>query len=244
MRGYLYHNIVLVKSNLIAMGVFEALLFGAWTLFFVLREFWGDTAAAGDDMTGVAVIGGLIVLTSFLLMELVSIDFFKSCEGTRWCSFAISSPGSVEGYLGAKYKLLLGIDLLILLLWLLTDTLLGAFCRESLPLASVAFECCCIQLILQAVEIAFAVRLGAAFGSYCKYIFLTLIGIAALVYGLFGDISIFQQEDPLAAMTELVSSGGILWVIALLPYAALLIYGASYRYAVKVFRKGVELYED
>ena len=23
MRGYLYHNIVLVKSNLIAMGVFE-----------------------------------------------------------------------------------------------------------------------------------------------------------------------------------------------------------------------------
>lgn len=244
MRGYLYHNIVLVKSNLIAMGVFETLLFGAWTLFVVLREFWGDTAAAGDDMTGVAVIGGLIVLTSFLLMELVSIDFFKSCEGTRWCSFAISSPGSVEGYLGAKYKLLLGIDLLILLLWLLTDTLLGAFCRESLPLASVAFECCCIQLILQAVEIAFAVRLGASFGSYCKYIFLTLIGIAALVYGLFGDISIFQQEDPLAAMTELVSSGGILWVIALLPYAALLIYGASYRYAVKVFRKGVELYED
>ena len=35
MRGYLYHNIVLVKSNLIAMGVFEALLFGAWTLFVV-----------------------------------------------------------------------------------------------------------------------------------------------------------------------------------------------------------------
>lgn len=244
MRGYLYHNIVLVKSNLIAMGVFEALLFGAWTLFVVLRECFGDSAAAGNDMTSVAVIGGLIVLTSFLLMELVSIDFFKSCEGTRWCSFAISSPGSVEGYLGAKYKLLLGIDLLILLLWLLTDTLLGAFCRESLPLASVAFECCCIQLILQAVEIAFAVRLGAAFGSYCKYIFLTLIGIAALVYGLFGDISIFQQEDPLATLTKLVSSGAILWVLALLPYAALLIYGASYRYAVKVFRKGVELYED
>lgn len=244
MRGYLYHNIVLVKANLIALGAFEALLFGAWILLGILRESFGETAAAGDDMTAIAVIGGLMVLTSFLLMELVSIDFFKSCEGTRWCSFAISSPGSVEEYLGAKYKLLLGIDLLILLLWLLTDTLLGAFCRESFSMASVAFLCCCIQLILQAVEIAFAVRLGAAFGSYCKYIFLTLIGIAALVYGLFGDISFFRQEDPMATLTKLVTSGAILWVPALLPYVALLAYGASYRYAVKVFRKGVELYED
>ena len=244
MRGYLYHNIVLVKANLIALGVFEALLFGAWILLGILQEGFGETAAAGDDMTAIAVIGGLMVLTSFLLVELVSIDFFKACEGTGWCSFAIASPGSVEGYLGAKYKLLLGIDLLILLLWLLADTLLGAFCRESVSLTGAAFECCCIQLILQAVELAFAVRLGAAFGSYCKYIFLTLVGIAALVYGLFGDISFFRQEDPMAALMELVTSGGILWVLALLPYVALLAYGASYRYAVKAFRKGVELYEN
>lgn len=238
MRGYLYHNVVLVKANLIAMCVFEVLLFGAWILLGILQESFGEA----DAMTTI-VIGGLTVLISFLLVELVSIDFFKACEGPQWCCFAIASPGSVEGYLGAKYKLLFGIDLLILMMWLLTDTLLGVISSNPIALALPAFLCCCVQLILQALETAFAVRLGATFGSYCKYLVLLLFIIVALWYGLFGDLSFFQQEDPLAALMELVTSGGALWVLGLIPYVALLAYGMSYRYSVAVYRKGVQVYE-
>lgn len=238
MKGYLYHNIVLSRANLIMMIVIEGFLVAAWTGYVVLMHHANEM-----DMTSAAVIGGFILFGSLLSTELLSMDLFKNCEGDLWCSFAIASPVSVEGYLGAKYKLLLGIDFLLLALWVVVEAILGAMYEQNLSMASTAFLLSCFLLLFQAVEMAVAVRLGGSFGSYVKGVTIAVIMLGAAVYGLFGNISFFQQEDSMSALQEAVLSGKTLWCLGCLPYIALAAYWLSYRYSVAVYRKGVMHYE-
>lgn len=244
MRGFLYHNVVLTKANMIAMGCYEVLLFVAWIVLGILNEKSGENPLSGEGATGFLLIGILIVICSFFFLEFVSQEIFKKCEDFRWYAFAISSPGSVEEYIGGKYKFLLGLDLLVLFLWLLVDSVMGVLCPHFLSLLSVAFLCCCLFLLLQAVESAFNVRFGVNIGGYCKVIFLILLASGLLIYGLFGDISLFREKDLMTALQELLTSDGAIWVMALIPYVALIGFWASYRISVAVYRKGVEVYEE
>lgn len=238
MKGYLYHNIVLSRANLIMMAVIEGFLVAAWIAYVVLMHHANEM-----DMTSATFVGGIILFGSLLSTELVSMDLFKNCEGDLWCSFAIASPASVEGYLGAKYKILFAIDLMLPALWLVVDAILGAWYEQTLAMASTAFLLCCLLLLLQSLELAVAVRLGGSFGSYVKAVVFALMMLGAVVYGLFGDLSFFRQEDPLSALQEAVFSGKTFLCLGCLPYIALVAYWLSYRYSVAVYRKGVIHYE-
>ena len=71
-----------------------------------------------------------------------------------------------------------------------------------------------------------------------------VLGLVVVIYALFGDITFLFGDDPVAAITEFLTSGNALLVLSLIPAASVLLYYISYLISLKLYRKGAENYEQ
>ena len=97
--------------------------------------------------------------------------------------------------------------------------------------------------MIGAIELPFAFRYGTEKGGKVKVIALIVILDSILLYGLFGDISFLLGENPWEALKRMLSTGVMIWVLALLPYVSCMVFYFCYRISLKVYTKGVDSYE-
>ncbi|MGN1090763.1 MAG: ABC-2 transporter permease, partial [Huintestinicola sp.] len=101
-----------------------------------------------------------------------------------------------------------------------------------------------IMLIFTAIEIPFIVRFGSSHGIQVKGAAFAVIVLIIAIYFLFGDISIFDEPDILAAIEEKLTNAVSLGIIAVICGGAIPLYYLSYRISVKLYKKGAEIYEN
>lgn len=187
---------------------------------------------------------GMMLFLVFFLIEPFSTELFSADEKTITCNFFFSTPQSAKGLIQSKYYFILLMDLGVLFGCFLIDTIvmiiMGEYAVSTLTVCVILFS---VTLILMAIRIPCYVRFGAKMGPEVQGLFVYAFICLIVLYGLFGNISFFFEENILEALIAYLQSGKVIFVLSLLPYVAVLLYYLSYRISLLLYRKGIENYE-
>lgn len=236
MRGLLYKNFLLYRIEIIVIGCFQAVV-SATVLFMTVSDTYSYQERMGFSIA--------LYFLMFLFSNLFEQQMFIPDEKRTVSSFIISAPGGARGHIQSKYLTILIINLLILNCCFMTDAVVCAVSgTTAYSIGVLCMLSLCINLIFSAFSTPFYIRFGAIFGNGIKFGVLGLVALIIGVYVLFGDLSFLLGNDPLTAIGEFFSSGNALLIISLIPAASGLLYYASYKLSLVMYKKGAENYEQ
>ncbi len=232
MRGLLYKQIMTFR--LPAAAVMLSHLYFA--VFAVLSELDGK----GGNIWAV-----LEMIVPFVLFSVCSGELFRYDERDKWCCFAASTPQTSKGQVLVKYYFTLAAHVVILFLCFLADCLFvalrGDIAATNMMIGYIFF---CVSLMMNALEFPFYFRFGSEHGGQVKTASVLTVVLLLCIYGLFGDISFLLDGNFSDTLKDLLSGSTALWALTLLPAAALTLFYLSYRISLRMYRKGMESYEQ
>lgn len=245
MKGLLYKDFFLFRWTIVILAFAQIILtiicLGLATSFSVAAQ--GEvTVESGMEIVFSTTVCYFLI---FLFARLVSSELFARDERHSSIHFAFSTPPAIKGQLQSKYYTLLLIHLVILFVCFITDTIVVAIVGDGI--VSAALPCVllfCISILLTAIKIPFIVRFGASAGFMVMALSSVVLFVLFGIYVLFGDISFFFTDDPLAAIWEFFQSGKVILLMSFVPYIAIALYYLSYRISLALYRKGAENYEQ
>ncbi len=245
MKGLLYKDYVLFKKAL-------------WTLLgvsaFILIVFCFGIAEMNislgihspEDALGTTAANAMGYFCLFILLTPLSASLFTPDEKPTTVGFLFSTPQAAKGQIQSKYYFLLVLNLGILFLCFITDTIImGRMGEYAASASSVCLIFFCLNLILLSIRVPIHVRFGSAMSFPVQIAGIMLITCGILLYALFGDISFFMEDhNLLTVIMEYLSSEKVIFAFSLVPYIAVSMYYLSYRISLALYRKGVETYEQ
>lgn len=246
MSGLLYKNFrnnlssmifSLVTAFLCCLTMILVCLFG-----FVLR----GKVPEIEDANELTIGFGACYFLAFWLPSMASSTLFSVDESKTCCAFAMSLPQGAKGHVEAKYYYLLILNLSILFITFVCDTITTAMLGGAMSNTTMLVFIFALSLLLSAIEVPFMIRFGSQRGLSIKGAVIGGVFIFAFLYILFGDITwlIENENDPIAALMEWLQSGDILFPLSLFPIVCIALYYLSCKISVKLFRKGAESYEQ
>ena len=173
MKGLLYKDFVLFKKSLLSLGIFVSLLMCFCFFFTFLQTGIGITNE--DDALSIMAIIAMVCFCAFFMLPTLSTQLFTPDEKPSSVSFLFSTPPAAKGQIQSKYYFLLIVNLAVLLVCFLTDTIVMLMVGEyaaSASLACVIFFC--LSLILLAIRIPFSVRYGASVSFEVQMVYIIL----------------------------------------------------------------------
>ena len=228
MQGLLYKECFLLKSGLIFAAICQMFISGICVFLAMSRL----------NMELTVILMAACFYLSSLILSLVNQQLFVQDENRPWSVFVSSTPQNATGQVACKYYMILIENLLLLLCWYLTDIIVVCVTSDTESSAMIAgLLIFCIRILMYAVEIPFIMRFGSGVGSAVKGAAAAVFILIVLCYFMFGDISFLFGEDPIAAFYEFVSSGNVIWIAAVIPYAAAGVYYLSYCISVKLYKE-------
>ena len=228
MKGLLYKEFYLLKKGLIFAAVFQTIISGICISLPVI----------GFEVGTCVILTAICYYLSFAIRAFVNQELFVHDENRPWGNFVSSTPQTAAGQVASKYYMILIENLVLLLCCYLTDVIVVCVVGDTgLSTIVVGMFVFCIRIITHAIEIPFIIRFGSGVGSSVKGVLLALVGLIVVCYGLFGDISFLFGDDPIAAIYEFIINGNVIWIIALIPYAAAGVYYLSYCLSVKLYKE-------
>lgn len=239
MGGLLYKNFYYLKIEIIVLAVLQ--LICSVSVFFVSSAaLGGDEAAMQDSM----MIIMIVYFCSFYLATLFDMGLFAADEKRISTCFIISTPKGAKSHIQSKYYTLLILNLAVLFCCMITDTI-SCVLADSILLSCANFLVLFFSgnMILTAFGVPFTIRFGSANGGNIKVATAGVIILIAAIYFLFGDISMFMVEDPVAEIMKWLESGDVLLILSLIPYIAVVLYYISYRISLALYLKGAENYD-
>lgn len=239
MRGLLYKELVTQKLAILMIAT-ASFVYG-----FVMNISTAIESPAEEAPSFLLEMGVVAAFAVFFIFSMVIPEFFKKDEKGSWSAFAISSPQGAKGQIQSKYIIILIINLAILFTLFVADCIIvaivGDMAASNLTIYMIIF---CSMLAINAVEMPFYVRFGSAKGGNVKAAIISVVIMAVMIYALFGDLTIFTGENPIESIYNFFTEGKTIWIIALLPFAAIALYIASYNISLRLYQKGVESYEE
>lgn len=240
MAGLLYKNWRQMFGNLMVLFVTQILCSATVILF-------SFCASAGGEKTNILIF--LPVILTFFMFFFVLLTYqdglFGFDEKHSCTNFTISAPTGYAGQIRSKYYFLFAEFIAAFFFAFITDVIMCAIVDDTAYSASLIYMVIfSIMLIYAAIEIPFIVRFGAASGLQIKGAVMGVIVLIAVIYFLFGDISIFDEPDVIAAIKEKMNTTTSLGIIAVICGSAIPLYYLSYRISVKLYKKGAESYEN
>lgn len=238
MAGLLYKEFILHKKSLRIVSGVTAMM----TIYIILMA----ATTIPEDMSELTMIFAAIYFIMFFIIGFLQTELFRKDENNKWCGFVTSSPKAATGQVQCKYYATL-IANVMMLAWLsLIDTVAAALGASSMTmLLHVLFWG---QLLINSIEFPFSLRFGTNKGTNIKMGIVLTIVLAAIIYGLFGDISFLTSDDAVDNIARFFSGDGMgilgLWFIGLLPWASLAAYIFSCKLSEKLYLKGVESYDS
>lgn len=230
------------------------LLLSGIALIFLIMPIKAVIERGGDDEESFAAYMMIIKLVFtaaiFFIAGISQSIFFESDEKKKWAYFVASTPESVAGTLYTKYVAVFMVTWLGFIYCFVVDYAFCAFSEDS-SVVSIAMILIYGQIFLRAIEIPFWVRFGTKRGSMVKAAFVLVIIFAAIIYALFGDLSIFSSEESLmdkiiGFVTKFIEGDVPDWVVLVqgfFPFAAAALYYLSYKISCKLYLKGVEEFD-
>lgn len=243
MKGLLYKDFIIFKKSLFSLGFYVLFIITFCFVITYLQTSIGITNE--DDALGIMAITAMTYFCVFFMLPTLSTQLFTPDEKPASVSFLFSTPPAAKGQIQSKYYFLLIVNLAMLLVCFLTDTIVMIMVGEyaaSATLACVIFFC--LNLILLAIRIPFSIRYGSSVSFEVQMVYIILFSAIFSIYGLFGDISFFFQENVFKAFMEYLQSEKVIFVVSFIPYISVLAYCISYRISLALYRKGVETYEQ
>ena len=236
MAGQIFKNLYLCKSSIIFITVLAIICSGVCIATTTL-----GSATPNFDMSECTFLFAICYYFVYFTSGISLTTLFTCDERATWVSFSYSTPGSAKCQVLSKYYTMLLINVWITFICFISDSILGVICPEGSVL-TVIFDIFVITLIYNAITMPFYIRCGGDKGIATAGIALGGVVFAVIVYILFGDISFFYVDDPVAAILEFLSSQWMLFITSVLPYIAVALYYLSYRISLKLYRKGAEDY--
>ncbi|MCH5258437.1 MAG: ABC-2 transporter permease [Lachnospiraceae bacterium] len=228
MKGLLYKEFFLLRSGLIFVVVFQTILSGVCISFPLI----------GFETRMIIFLTSICYYMSFLILALVNQELFTHDESRLWSLFVSSTPQAARGQVACKYYIILIENLVLLFFCYLADVIVLCVADDAtISTIIVGMFICCFRILIYAIEIPFMIRFGSNMGVAVKSVLIALLALILLCYGLFGDISFLFGDDPIAAVYEYVTSGKVIWIVALIPYAAAGAYYLSYCISVKLYKE-------
>lgn len=197
------------------------------------------------------------VFMSILIAELLIMFFgymnisgmMKYDENRMWASFVVSTPQSARGQVASKYYFALIILIGTFFLSYIYDILATAVRTDELSAVPLMTDLFSAVMLMVSVEIPFSIRFGSSGGNKYRAMLFLVIVLAAIVYFLFGDISIFGNIDRLVDriikfMNGEDLPGAVLILISLFPYFSAAMFYLSYRLSCRLYIKGIESLDE
>ena len=236
MAGLLYKELITHKKQLIGIGCMLLFLL----LWVVVPPLSTPDLEAWEQ--GLVMI--LVMIMVFLTAGMFEQGLFEADERKILQSFIVSAPDGIKRQIGVKYLFNFLFSAALVSLFMLMFMISGAIMEMDVSMYTVLLiEFFSLQLFLRAVETPFIVRFGSKHGNYYRMILIGAASMAAIVYGLFGDLSIFGSlTDFISWMKDFLSDSSS-YFLRLSPVAALLVYYISYRISCVLYLKGGEHYD-
>jgi len=242
MKGLIYKEFVLNFRNLLC-PIFMTLMYDFMLCFNVFT----DASLQEESGTAKIALGMYIVvmLFTFMIVYLFSFFYFQSDYNKAWQYFSCSSPTGPAGQVGAKYIFVLLIFLGHFVLNIVVSLFVVArFDISFLLLLGFNLLVFSAYLILASIELPFYVRFGASLGKKIKSIGFVLLLFLIVAYFLFGNLSIFEADEPLRIILEKFSAIVPLLAVFFIILLALPVFCLSMMLSVKLYRKGLESIEE
>lgn len=237
MSGHIFKNFYLCRGNVIFMAVMQAIVSATIITVAILG---GDTL--GEEFT---MLSSMCYFLVFFMAGFSNTEYFKCDEKPTWISFVASTPLAGKGQVAGKYYTILIINIGVLFCNFLTDIIVTAIMGSvSYSMGGVLMTLFSIELIICAFEMMFYIRYGSSAGSGVKGIVFGVFIAIIMIYFLFGDMSFLFSNDPLEELMKILAGPVPMWIIAVLPFAAVGLYAASYALSLKLYRKGAENYGE
>lgn len=243
MKGLLYKNFMSCRLAFAGLG-FMIISYGI-ILFCIADVAVTNLRLTGEGTEMFTAIWTFFYFLFFMMILTLYAELFKADEKTITYSFYFSTPQSATGLIQSKYFFLLLLDLGVLFACFLMDTVLMLKMEEY----AVSNLTTCITLfstllIFMSINIPFLVRYGSKANKEKASLYILIFFSIIAIYGMFGDISFFFTENILLAIIEYLHSPKMIFLTSLTPYVAVIMYYLSYRISLKLYRKGVECYDQ
>ena len=238
MAGLLYKEFILNRRNIL-IG-FSGILFLSIFVFM----------PAPDELKG-SVYTFLMLLICLILVFMtgnIQESIFGTDEKKVWANFIASTPLSVKGQVLSKYCFTLLISIALIAYCTIIFGINTLIQGESCGVMKFVLGFSVVQLFMRSIEFPFLIRFSSRYGNSIRMVFGFLIVFIALIYGLFGDLSIFGTfYDFMDWFIKLTSGEYInnVWRVVKItaPILTAVLYYLSYRLSCRFYPKGVENYD-
>ncbi len=232
MFGLIYKEIITRKKQLLIMLPIVVAL----TIVVI-----SDSVTHGEYIEIMLILASVcIILVSGMLEE----SSFENDETKKWISFIASAENGIRKQIGSKYLFVLFFMITVFtylsLLFQLAEALTGTNVSSFYMGLQLMMY---FQLIYRAVEMPFIVAFGSRYGNMIRMIIIVLLAFGFIVYGLFGDLSVFGSTEELLLKVESFLSDNGSYFILFSPSCALTLYYISFEISCRLYLKGGEYYE-
>ena len=243
MKGLLYKDLILFKKSLFTLGLITFIGIASHLGITYLQT--TSVIFHEEDALNLIFLNSMVYFCFFIMIRFLSTQLFTPDEKPVSVCFLFSTPPAAKGQIQSKYYFLLLVNLAVLFVCFLADTLtmlmLGEYATSATMVCIIFFS---INLILLAIRIPFNIRFGSSVSFEVQIVYITLFSTIFVVYALFGNISFFFQEDILKSLMDYLQSEKVIFIISFIPYISVLMYYLSYRISLALYRKGVDTYEQ
>lgn len=239
MSGILYKNFLAYKHDLIALGVMDAI--SVAVLLFCVAS-----APAHTLESTLINVCPMVYFFMFFIVSIFDHQLFAADEKRTIGSFIISNPLGAKGHVEGKYYAILIVNIATLVICFLTDAIICLIADSVMySMGSVLMIIFCGNILYSAFGNPFYLRFGITLGNSVKFGSLGVLFTIGLIYILFGDISfLLESENLMEAVMSLLSGDGMLIALSVFPAVSILLYWASCKISVPLYKKGVEAYEQ
>ena len=248
MLGYIYSNFKSCKGTFFAlMGV----LF--FSNCFIFLPFLADSEIykAADADEGSSLLFMMCIFTvalSFYVGGIVQEGLLAADERRKWAYFVVSTKDGIKNQVGSKYILMLLYSVMISFVCIFMNALTADILGEDVPPTSgLIMLLFFVQLLIRAINAPFIFAFSSKYGNTVRLAALLIVSAIALVYGLFGDLSIINMDTMwtkiVAYIEKLSESETAMWAQTAFFGGVIVLYILSYKLSCKLYLKGVEHYD-
>lgn len=242
MAGLLYKELIQNRK------VISLLLLGA--VFFISMLIVMSNFSDNSYMTeGVmSFIIPLFLGCVFLFGGMAQSSIFAPDEVKVRLYFIQSTPLTVRGYVRSKYVFTVLISLFTLVICIVGATLVTAVLHLSVNVTGVLVAFFFVQILMRAIEYPTLFAFGSRFGNYYRIGVAGVLTLLAILYGLFGDLTIFGDGTRiLDFIFNLINAENIptvlVAILALAPVAVTGLFILSYKISCSVCLNGGEHFD-
>lgn len=192
-------------------------------------------------------LGLVFVLSSiiiFFVLLMLGQAIIESDERKKWLFFISSAPDGIKTQVGSKYLINFLITTCVFNLLTVIGSLNSAIYDVDITIfQTLGFQFAWLQLLIYAIETPFVLAFGSKTGNYIRMLIIALFSLGFIIYGLFGDLSIFGSPVEFFMWLKNFLSDSSSYFLLLTPPAILCLYYISYRISCAVYLKGGDSFD-